>query len=268
MRNLPRRWHLTCGDVEEFLEMVQRRGMVPRRTVGIVTFKKNVAHEVKTFKMGKLESIVMAGEKVGEVGILKDCDGLIKIVKKSVQNHCKRTSGTLDAVEDELNLRCTDDVTGRAPLGAAVRCARKVESIYLRDLGVCEKVNERSRMAGRRVDADWRPSPRSTCRRGGERTQSPGSQALMLISHKVGGHIVENSKFHVQMSWSRCEQSVDVTVPEVSKQFVTRFADVPLLLAVAENVEACLSCWKRSLRWRVWCCRNACSSGSTSNLLM
>ena len=162
--------------------------MVPRRTVEIVTVSKNVAHEVKTFKVGKFESIVMAGWGLS------------------------------------------------------------------------------SRVAGRRVDADWRPSPRSTCRRGGERTQSPGSQALMLISHKVAEHIVVNSKFHVQMSWSMCEQSVDVTVPEVSKQFVTRFADVPLL-AVAENVEACLSCWK-TLRWRVWCCRNACSSGSASNLLM
>ena len=97
------------------------------------------------------------GEKVGEVGILKDCDGLIKIVKKSVQNHCKRTSGTLHAVEDELNLRC-NDVTGRALLGSAVRCARKVESIYLRDLGVCEKVNEQTAIAKHglsTIDIKW-----------------------------------------------------------------------------------------------------------------
>ena len=45
-----------------------------------------------------------------------------------------------------------------------------------------------------------------------------------------------NFTFQVQISESMCEESADVTFPQVSKQFVARFADGPLLVALAENV--------------------------------
>ena len=42
----------------------------------------------------------------------------------------------------------------------------------------------------------------------------------------------------MQVSKSMCEQSANVTAPEVSQKFVARFADVAMLLALEENIEA------------------------------
>ena len=93
-----------------------------------------------------------------------------------------------------------------------------------------------SRVTGRFVDAVWRWSPRNTCCCSSEWIQIPCSQSLIRISHKL-----VNSHFHVQIVKSMFEQSEDVTVPHVSRQFVARFADVPLWLGMAENVEAASS---------------------------
>ena len=122
-------------------------------------------------------------------------------------------------------------------LSLTIACRRSDTGKKLRPRVTCQRGDAgwrlSSRVTGRCVDAVWRRSPRNTCCRGSEWIQIPCSKALTRISHKV-----VNSNFHVQIAQSMCEQSEDVTVPHVSRQFVARFADVPLWLGMAENVEA------------------------------
>ena len=72
---------------------------------------------------------------------------------------CERTHATIGAVaEEDSNVRCVDDVASKELPWSAVRHATEEEVKYLRDVGVYEKVDERTAFAEHGVtpvDTEW-----------------------------------------------------------------------------------------------------------------
>ena len=60
--------------------------------------------------------------------------------------------------EEDGFIKCFDDITGKELSWQAVKQAREKELKYLRELGVCEEVDERAAVAkykGTPVDTKW-----------------------------------------------------------------------------------------------------------------
>ena len=119
----------------------------------------------------KLKSIVMNGVKTRKVGNLEICkideemwsqswERLCKSIMKGLarRNHEKHTMFADVEKEQELDVICIDDITGKELPWHAVRKARQLELKYLRDLGVYEKIDGNEAVAQYQVtpvDTKW-----------------------------------------------------------------------------------------------------------------
>ena len=133
-----------------------------RRDDGKQTLKDSVMDGVKFGKVGKidgkqnLKSTVMDGVKFSKVGKLENrksdeemlsrseeklCRSIIRGLAK--RNYERHTMLADMEKEQEQDVICFDDITGKELPWHAVHKARELELKYLRDLGVCEKVDER-----------------------------------------------------------------------------------------------------------------------------
>ena len=84
------------------------------------------------------------------------CKSVMKGLAK--RNHEKHTMLADVEEEQEQDVICFDDITGKELPWHAVRKARELELKYLRDLGVYEKVNEKEAVAKygiTPVDTKW-----------------------------------------------------------------------------------------------------------------
>ena len=73
----------------------------------------------------------------------KLCKSILKgLVKRNQEKHTM-IADVEETQEDERDVVCYDDVTGKELPWCAVRKARELELQYLRDLGVYEKVDEK-----------------------------------------------------------------------------------------------------------------------------
>ena len=103
----------------------------------------------------KLKDIVMDGVKFGKVGNLENCKSDEEMLSQSEEKLCRsiikglarrnheRHTMLADVEEEqEQDVICFDDITGKELPWHAVRKARELELKYLRDLGVYEKVDE------------------------------------------------------------------------------------------------------------------------------
>ena len=172
MRTLIREEQLRYIDVEE---------------MRVVTNDKHIAEQIKTDKMEsvvmngskvgkfgkidgkqKLKSIVMNGVKSGKVGKLENCksdEGMLSqseerlcrsIIKGLARRNHERHTMLADVEEEqEQDVICFDDITGKELPWHAVRKARELELKYLCDLGVYEKVDEKEA-----VEKIWNHSSR------------------------------------------------------------------------------------------------------------
>ena len=103
-----------------------------------------------------LKRIAMDGVKFGKIGKLEICkideemcrrseENLCKSILKGLANRSREKHAMLADVEEEQeqDVICIDDITGKELLWHAVRQARELELKYLRDLGVYEKDDRR-----------------------------------------------------------------------------------------------------------------------------
>ena len=104
----------------------------------------------------KLKDIVMDGVKFGKVGKLESCTSDEEMLSQSEEKLCRsiikglarrnheRHTMLADVEEEqEQDVICFDDITGKELPWHAVRRARELELKYLRDLGVYAKVDEK-----------------------------------------------------------------------------------------------------------------------------
>ena len=126
---------------------------------------------VKSSKEDKVRNVVMGGVKTGTVGKLENCkideemwcqteEKLCKSIIKGLArgNHERHTMLADGEEEQEQDVICFDDITGKELPWHAVRRAREWELKYLRDLGVFEKVDEKEAVAKygiTPVDTKW-----------------------------------------------------------------------------------------------------------------
>ena len=116
----------------------------------------------------------MVGVTTGKVGKLENCkideemwcqseEKLCKIIKGLARRNSERHAMLADVEgEQEQDVICFDDITGKELPWHAVRKARELELKYLRDLGENEKVDEKEAVAKygispvdtKRVDTD------------------------------------------------------------------------------------------------------------------
>ena len=185
MKTLLREKQLKFTDVEE---------------MRVDTNDRHIAEQIKTDKM---ESVVMNGSKVGKFGKIDGKQNLKNVVMNGVKSgkvgkldNCKSDEGMLSQSEERLcrsiikglkrrnherhtmladveeeqeqNVICFDDITGKELPWHAVRKARELKLKYLRDLGVFEKVDEKEAVAKygvTPVDTKWVDTDKSV--RGG-----------------------------------------------------------------------------------------------------
>ena len=102
--------------------------------------KNLVMNGVKSTKVGRLENLE-GDEKMLSQGEERLCRSIIKGLAR--RNHEKRTMLADVEEEQEQDVLCFDDITGKELPWRAVRKARELELKYLRDLGVYEKVDEK-----------------------------------------------------------------------------------------------------------------------------
>ena len=110
----------------------------------------------KVEKGQNLKSVAMNGVKSGKFGKLENCENdketrsqseerlcksIIKALVKS--KHEKHTLLADVEEEQEQDVICFDDITGKELPWHAARKARQLELKYLRDFGVHEKVDEK-----------------------------------------------------------------------------------------------------------------------------
>ena len=111
---------------------------------------------VRSEKENMVKNVVMNGVKSGKVGKLeyyKSDEGMLSqseerlcrsIIKGLARRNYERRAMLADVEEEqEQDVICFDDVTGKELPWHAVRKARELELKYLRDFGVHEKVDEK-----------------------------------------------------------------------------------------------------------------------------
>ena len=126
---------------------------------GKIDEKKNLKNTVmdgdKIEKDSMMKSTVMDGEKIGRMGYDKN-DGKLQcrseeelrksilkgLVKRNQEKHAVLAQ-VEETQEEEREVVCYDDFTGKELPWCAVRKARELELQYLRNLGVYEKVDEK-----------------------------------------------------------------------------------------------------------------------------
>ena len=115
---------------------------------------------VKSGKEDEVKDVVMGGVKTGKVGQLENrkvdeemwCQSEVKLrksIKKSLARRNREGHAMLADVEEEQeqDVICFDDITGKELPWHAVRKARELELKCLRDLGVYEKFYEKEAVA-------------------------------------------------------------------------------------------------------------------------
>ena len=133
--------------------------------------KSIVMNGVRSEKENMVKNVVMNGVKSGKVGKLENCKGDEGIMSQSEERMCRsiikglarrnheRHTMLADVEEEqEQDVLCIDDITGKEQPWRAVRKARELELKYLRDLGVYEKVDEKDAVAKygiTPVDTKW-----------------------------------------------------------------------------------------------------------------
>ena len=112
--------------------------------------------ELKSKRRGLVKNIVMDGTKVGNFGNLENYENVDETMSQSEEgvcksimrgfvkrNHEKHTMLADVGEEQEQDVICLEDITGKELAWHAVREARELELKYLRALGVYEKVDEK-----------------------------------------------------------------------------------------------------------------------------
>ena len=110
---------------------------------------------VKSGKVGKLENC-KSDEGMLSQSEERLCRSIMKFLAR--RNHERHTMLADVEEEQEQDVICFDDITGKELPWHAVRKARELELKYLRDLGVYEKVDEREAIAQFQVtpvDTKW-----------------------------------------------------------------------------------------------------------------
>ena len=115
---------------------------------------------VESEKEDKVKNVVMDGVKTGKVGTLENCkideemwsqskERLCKSIMKGLARRNRERHAMLVDVEEEQeqDVICFDDITGKELPWHAVRKVRELELKYLRDLGVHGKVDEKEAVA-------------------------------------------------------------------------------------------------------------------------
>ena len=115
---------------------------------------------VKSGKEDEVKNVVMDVVKTGRVGKLENCKIAEEMWNQSEERFCKsiikglarrnreRHAMLADVEEEqEQDVICFDDITGKELPWHAVRKARELVLKYLRDLGVDEKVDEKEAVA-------------------------------------------------------------------------------------------------------------------------
>ena len=105
----------------------------------------------------EVKNVVTDGVKTGKIGKLQNSHGdvepkrgeIVQVDHKSLARRNRERHEMLADVEQEQeqDVTCFDDITGKELPWHAVRKARELELKYLRDLGVYEKVDEKEAVA-------------------------------------------------------------------------------------------------------------------------
>ena len=117
----------------------------------------DVAEQIKS---DKAESVVMNGVKIRKVGKLDNYQVDEELRSQSEEKLCKaiirglarrnreKHAISAEMEEEEQDVRCfDDDIMGKELQWHAVRKVRAQELKYLRDLGVCQKIDENEAVA-------------------------------------------------------------------------------------------------------------------------